>query len=145
MSRAAPGAVRFGVIGADHLHLFQMVDRLVTAGAVATAHAPSGGLVDRYARWRTGSEPRSADDIVGDESIELIVIAGIPAERSAVALDALRAGKHVVSDKPGVTTMAQLDEIRSAISERSGRPWTVLFSERCRNSRLCAWVQWWIE
>ena len=129
-------AVRFAVIGADHLHLFQMVDRLVAAGAAAVAHAPGGGLIGMYTGWQKASEERSADAILADESIPLVVLAGIPCERAAVAVAALRAGKHVLSDKPGVTTRAQLDEVRSAIGERRGRPWTVLFSERFENRAI---------
>lgn len=129
-------AVRFGVIGADHLHLFQMVDRLIAAGAVAAAHAPNGGLAGRYAGWRKESVERSADDILADDSISLIVVAGIPRERAAVAVAALRAGKHVLSDKPGITTMAQLDDVRAALEGRAGRPWTVLFSERFENRAI---------
>lgn len=129
-------SVRFAVIGADHLHLFQMVDRLVAAGATAVAHAPEGGLVGKYAGWRKESQERSADDILADESIALVVLAGVPSERAAVAMAALRAGKQVLSDKPGVTTVAQLEALRSAIGGRPGRPWTVLFSERFENRAI---------
>lgn len=128
--------VRFGVIGADHLHLFQMVDRLVAAGATAVAHAPSGGLVAMYAGWQKESQECSAHDILADDSISLVVLAGVPAERAPVAVSALLAGKHVLSDKPGVTTMAQLDAVRAAIGGREGRPWTVLFSERFENRAI---------
>ena len=128
--------MNFAVIGADHLHLFQMVDRLVVAGATAVAHAPNGGLVARYAGWRKESQERNADEILADDSIALIVIAGVPSERAAVAVAALQAGKHVLSDKPGVTTVAQLDELRAALVGRKGRPWTVLFSERFENRAI---------
>ncbi len=128
--------MRFAVIGADHLHLFQMVDRLVAAGATAVAHAPDGGLVGRYAGWRKESQERSADDILADESVALVVLAGVPSERAAVALAALRAGKQVLSDKPGVTTPAQLEALRSVLDGRAGRPWTVLFSERFENRAI---------
>lgn len=128
--------VRFAVIGVDHLHLFQMVDRLVGAGASAVAHAPGGGLISMYAGWRTESQERSADAILDDESIDLVVLAGVPCERAEVAVAALRAGKHVLSDKPGVTTQAQLAEIRKTIDGRGGRPWTVLFSERFENRAI---------
>lgn len=128
--------MRFAVIGADHLHLFQMVDRLVAAGATAAAHAPGGGLAGMYAGWRKESQERSAHDILADESIGLIVVAGVPSERAAVAVAALRAGKHLLSDKPGVTTIAQLDELRATLDGRPGRPWTVLFSERFENRAI---------
>ncbi|MGB0111866.1 MAG: Gfo/Idh/MocA family oxidoreductase, partial [Ilumatobacteraceae bacterium] len=56
--------------------------------------------------------------------------------RAEIALRAIAAGKHVVSDKPGLTTMAQLDAIRAAVAERPGRPWTVLFTERYENRAI---------
>jgi predicted dehydrogenase len=128
--------VRFAVIGADHLHLFQIVDRLVAAGAVAAAHAPVGGLIGKYGAWQRESVECTADAILADESIDLVVLAGVPSQRAAVAVAALRSGKHVMSDKPGVTTTAQLAEVRSAIAGRGGRPWTVLFSERFENRAI---------
>lgn len=134
-------AFRFAVIGADHLHLFELVDGLVTAGAIAAAHAPEGGLVEAYTGWQTGSQQRPADDILADDSIALVVLAGIPSRRAAVALAALRAGKHVLSDKPGVTASEQLAQIKSAIADRSGRPWTVLFSERFGNRAISAAIE----
>ena len=47
-----------------------------------------------------------------------------------------RAGKHVVTDKPGLTTMDQLDAVRAAIADKPGRPWTVLFTERYENRAI---------
>ncbi|MEZ5342068.1 MAG: Gfo/Idh/MocA family oxidoreductase [Acidimicrobiales bacterium] len=134
MTNGAP--VRFGVIGADHLHLFQMVDRLVKAGALAVAHAPQGGLIERYAGWQTESIEQSVERILADESIELVVLAGVPSERSAMAVAALHAGKHVVSDKPGIAHRSQLDDVEAALAGRTGRPWTVLFSERFENRAI---------
>ncbi len=69
------------------------------------------------------------------------MLAGVPSQRAAVAIAALRAGKHVLSDKPGVTTSDQLARIRSAVAERTGRPWTVLFSERFGNRAIGAAVE----
>jgi predicted dehydrogenase len=132
--------VRFAVIGADHLHLFQLVDRMIAAGAIAAAHAPQGTLAARYARWRSESVERTADEILADESIAVIVLAGVPSQRAALAVAALHADKHVLSDKPGVTSIEQLDEVRAAIAQRSGRPWTVLFSERFENRAIGAAV-----
>jgi len=58
------GAPSFAVIGADHLHLFELVGRLVDGGAVATAHAPLGGLATRYADWRPESTESTVEEIL---------------------------------------------------------------------------------
>ena len=132
--------LRFAVVGADHFHLFALVQGLVDAGGVAVAHAPNGGLIERYADWQSDSVERPVDEILADESIGLIVTAGVPCDRAGVALRAIRVGKHVLSDKPGVTTLAQLDELRGELDGRPGRPWTVLFSERFENRAIGAAV-----
>jgi len=125
--------VRFAVVGADHLHLFSLVAGLVDAGATPVAHAEAGDLMDAYAGWQAGSEPRPAEAILAAEDVDLVVTVGVPAERAEVALAAVEAGKHVLSAKPGVTSRADLDRLRAAVEGRPGRPWTVLFTERFEN------------
>ncbi len=127
---------RIAVVGADHMHLFEIVDRLVKAGAETVAHSAEGALVETYAGWRTDSVEMSYDDILADDSIDLVVTAAIPNRRAAIALAAIGANKHVITDKPGLTTMGQLDAIRAAVSGRPGRPWTVLFTERFENRAI---------
>src|SRR5262249_558886 len=62
------------------------------------------------------------------DDIDIVVTAAVPADRAAIVLDAARAGKAIVSDKPGVTTREQLDAVRA-----SGARWLVLFGERLGN------------
>ena len=127
---------RLALVGADHNHLYEIVDRLVKAGASAVAHTAEGQFVEHYSGWQEGSVERTYDDILADDSIDLIVTAAIPNRRADIALVAMAAGKHVVSDKPGLTTMAQLDAVRAAVADRPGRPWTVLFTERYENRAI---------
>ena len=133
------------MVGIDHLHLFELIDRLAKAGAETVAHAPGPGgspkLLERYAAWRTESERRTADGVIGDDAIDLVVTAAVPNRRAEIAVAAIEAGKHVVSDKPGVTTTAQLDTVRAACAGRAGRPWTVLFTERFENRAIAEAVR----
>jgi predicted dehydrogenase len=128
--------VRLALVGADHNHLYEIVDRLAKAGAEAVAHTPEGQFAEHYATWQTGSVEMTEEAILADDSIDLIVTAAIPNRRADIALAAIAAGKHVVSDKPGLTTMTQLDAIRAAVAGRPGRPWTVLFTERFENRAI---------
>ncbi len=124
------GGVGIGVVGIEHLHVFELVDGLVEAGCTAVAHvADPGPLTDAYAAWQGSSRSVSADELLADPEVELVVLAGVPAERAEAARAALEAGKDVLSDKPGVTTRAQLDDLRKVV-DASGRRWWVLFSER---------------
>ena len=149
MTGSAP--VRLAVVGADHPHVFQLVDSLVKVGVEAAAHTTAGDLVSAYGKWRPESRPLPLERIFGDDSIDLIVAAGIPSERADVAEAAIDAGKWVLSPKPGVTTREQLDRLSAKVSGhprqagnpgqagqpgrsvRRGRPWTVLCTERFEN------------
>ena len=71
----------------------------------------------------------SKEDIFADDGIDLILIAAIPADRAALSIAAMQAGKDVMSDKPGCVTLDQLAALRAAQAE-TGRIWSVDFSER---------------
>jgi predicted dehydrogenase len=89
-------------------------------------YAKEPDLADAFGRRHpAASRARDERDILEDPSIALIVSAAIPSERARVAVDAMRHGKDVVVDKPGATTLAQLDDLRRAQKE-SGRIYSVL-------------------
>ena len=133
--------VRVGVNGLDHNHVFEIVERIVKAGAVAACHVPEGGLLEHYEGWQVDSRAVTYGEMLADDTIDLIVTAAVPNRRAEIALAAIAAGKHVVTDKPGLTTMDQLDAIRAAIAGRAGRPWTVLFTERYENRAIAEAVR----
>jgi predicted dehydrogenase len=129
---ARRSSMRFAAIGLDHRHIFHMVGGLIEAGADCAGFDPTtsdervlAGFRERFADLA----PRSADELLDDPTIELIACAGIPCERAALAIRAMRAGKDVMVDKPGVTTLAQLAEVEACVAE-TGRIFSVCFSER---------------
>ena len=133
--------LRVAVAGVDHLHLFQIVDGLVRAGAVTVSHTPDGSLVGLYRDWRDTSRESSLAQILDDDAVDVVVTAAIPDQRAAITVAALRAGKAVVSAKPGVTTPEQLAEVTAALTGRPGRAWTVLFTERFENRAVAEAVR----
>ena len=123
----------FAVIGIEHLHVFELVNGLLDAGAHDVAYAGDDGpLLDLYAGWRSDVPRRTPEEILDDPGVDLVVLAGVPSKRADTAVAALSAGKAVLSDKPGVTTVEQLEAVTAAAG-RAGRPWWVLFSERFTN------------
>lgn len=60
---------------------------------------------------------------------DLALISAIPADRAALSIRAMQTGHDVMTDKPGCTTLAQLDQIKAAVAE-TGRIWSINFSER---------------
>ena len=121
----------FAVIGIDHRHCYTMAAHVAAAGGRLLGWATTGepgtlaGWVERF----PDAPRRREADLLADPDIALILLAGIPSERPAAAIRAMRAGKHVLSDKPGALTPTQLDTIREACA-RTGRRWAVDFSER---------------
>ena len=124
--------MRFAAIGLDHRHIFHMVGGLIEAGATCVGFDPvtSDERVLAGFRERFPTLPEStAESLLDDPAIDLIASAGIPSQRAALAIRAMRAGKDVMVDKPGVTTGAQLAAVEAAVAE-TGRIFSVCFSER---------------
>lgn len=68
-------------------------------------------------------------DALSDHSVELVDICLPPHLHVPVALDALRAGKHVVCEKPIATSLAEVDALRDAI-DVSGKQFFPVFQYR---------------
>jgi predicted dehydrogenase len=124
--------INFGVVGIEHPHAMNMVAGLLEAGATCSGYATAdGGLtyrqfVERFPNLDPVDDPRR---LIEDPAVDLIVSADEPARRADLAVVAMRAGKDVLLDKPGCTTLDQLDGIRRTVAD-TGRMWAVAFSER---------------
>ena len=129
------GKIRVGVIGLDHNHGLMLAARLWQAGATIVSHHATGPA-NNVAMRLLGPKARSlpVDAIIEDPTIDLIVTAAIPRDRGDIAVRALRAGKHVVADKPGVTTLEGL-AAHPALAE-TDRRWWVMFGERFENRAI---------
>jgi predicted dehydrogenase len=125
--------MRFAVIGIDHRHIYHMINGLIGAGAECAGFVSQTsdvkileGIGERF------PDLKSVPDggvFIDDPSIDIIVTAAVPNERAAIAIAAMKAGKDVMSDKPGITDYAQLAEIEKIVAE-TGRIFSICFSER---------------
>ncbi|MCP4005301.1 MAG: Gfo/Idh/MocA family oxidoreductase [bacterium] len=133
MSNSLP-PIRVAAIGLDHGHIFGMAHSVVAAGAELVSFFPStGGLAEIFAKAhpdaRAVADPR---EILEDDTIQLVLCAAVNADRAAIGLDVMRHGKDFMSDKPGVTTLEQLAEVRRVQAD-TGRIYSICFSERFEN------------
>ena len=80
---------------------------------------------ERYPRARRVDDPRR---ILEDDGIALIVSAAISCERAALGIAAMRHGKDFMVDKPGMTSLAQLAEVRKVQTETK-RIYSICYSE----------------
>ncbi len=123
---------KFAAIGLDHRHIYHQVGQLIELGCECVGWWTEGepdtleGFIKRFPEL-----PRvdRKDELLDDPEIRLVVSAGVPSDRAALAIDAMRAGKDVMVDKPGVTNLGALETIKKTQAE-TGRIWSVNFSER---------------
>lgn len=124
--------MRFAAIGLDHRHIYHMVGELLAAGATCAGYCPEtsdprvlAGFRERFPALRE----LSREALLDDASVQAIVCAAVPRDRAAAAADAMRRGKDVMVDKPGVTTFDELAVVERAVAE-TGRIFSICFSER---------------
>lgn len=122
--------IKFAAIGINHAHIYGQVDCLKRGGAQFVAfHAVEDDLAkvfgEKYPEARRVADRR---EILEDPSIAVITTAAIPGDRAEIALSAMRHGKDVLTDKPGMTTFAELEEIQR-VQKETGRIFSVLYSE----------------
>lgn len=130
MSAAAP--LRFGVIGIDHPHVLEQVGRLLELGCECAGWHTDGELRPLDAFRQQFPQLGRIDDrrrLLEDPAVALIVTAAVPDTRAGIAIAAMTHGKDVMADKPGCTTLGQLEEVRRT-QAATGRIWSVCFSER---------------
>ncbi|QAY75426.1 Gfo/Idh/MocA family protein [Sphingosinicella sp. BN140058] len=124
--------IRFGVIGLDHAHIYGMTDAMIRGGGTPTAFYAADPAQIATFRKRYGNGvrlARSEAEILDDKSIQLIVGAPIPDLRAPLGIRAMRAGKDYLGDKPAITSLAQLADVRRAVKE-TGRKFAIMYSER---------------
>lgn len=123
-------SIKFAAIGLTHSHIYGQTDCLLRAGAEFVAfHEPLDELAapfaERYPQARRVADRRA---ILEDQAVQMVLTAAIPAERAEISVAAMRHGKDVMSDKPGMTTLEQFAEVRRVQAE-TGRIFSVCYSE----------------
>jgi len=118
---------RFAVIGLDHRHVYDLTDGLLIAGATCAGYDPvtSDPRVLAGFRKRFPDIPaRDRQALLDDPTVDFIVLAAIPRDRAWLAVEAMRRGKDVMVDKPGVTDPEDLVKLRETVAG-TGRIWSV--------------------
>jgi predicted dehydrogenase len=136
------GATRFAVVGLRHPHGESMAEALVEAGGELVSYAEDDGeLASGFEETFPGARrARSPDQILVDGTVDLVVSAAVPRERSGIAVAAMEHGKDVLLDKPACTTADQVGALRE-VSVATGRHLAVWFDERIDNPAALAAVE----
>ena len=123
-------SIRIAAIGLTHSHIYGQVDCLVREGATfvgfwSDEEDVAVPFAEKYPQAKRVADRR---ELLDDKSIHMILTSAIPAKRAEIALAAMRAGKDVMSDKPGMTSLEQLGEIKR-VQQETGRIFSVCYSE----------------
>lgn len=131
-------AVRIGLIGAGDYAKSMLLPNFKNFGAEFRTIATATGVTARAVGEQYGFQScaSSADEILNDHEVNLIVVATRPASHGEFARRALAAGKHVFVEKPLAVSDQELDGVLAATS--SGGELMVGFNRRFSPLALAA-------
>ena len=131
---ARAARIRFAAIGMNHGHINGQTDAVIRGGGeLVSFYAKEPELAAAYGkRYPQAKLARSEQEILEDPRIQLVVSASIANERAPLGVRAMRHGKDFMADKPGITTLQQLAEVKTVQAETK-RIYSILYSERHEN------------
>ena len=127
--------IRFSVIGINHDHIHSQVAAAIRGGGqFVSFYAKEADLAANFAkRYPQVSQARSEKEILEDNSLQLVVSAAVPVDRAPLGILVMQHGKDFMADKPGITTLAQLAEVRR-VQKATKRIYSIMYSERFENA-----------
>ncbi len=133
---ATPNApkIRFSVININHSHIYGMVDAVTRGGGqLVSFYAKEPELAAAFSKRYPSVKPaRSQKEILEDDTIQVVLSSGIPVERAPLGIEVMQHGKDYLVDKPGITTLEQLEEVRR-VQKETKRMYIIMYSERLEN------------
>ena len=127
--------IRFAAIGLNHGHINGQVNAVLRGGGeLVSFYAKEPELIAKFQRdFPQAKLARSEQEILDDKTIQLVVSASIPVDRAPLGIRVMKAGKDFMVDKPGVTSLEQMAEVRK-VQAATKRIYSILFSERLENA-----------
>ena len=127
----AKSRIKFAVCGMSHDHIYGMIGAVTRGGGEFIA--AWAGEPDKIATFKTRfpniKMVATQNEIIDDPTIQLVLSSQVANERAPLGVRAMRHGKDFLADKPGITTLAQLAEVRKTIAETK-RIYAIMYSER---------------
>jgi predicted dehydrogenase len=125
-------SLTLSILGIDHGHIFDMLDEMIKEGCKCNHFWTEGSpltLKEFKKKYPNIKRVENKTEILNDDTVDMILISSIPKDRANLSIEVLKAGKDVMVDKPGCTTLSQLHDLKRAVKE-TGKIWSVNFSER---------------
>ena len=126
--------IKFAVIGMNHGHIYGQAEAVIRGGGqLVSYYAKEPDLVTAFAKRHPQAKLASSEkEILDDKSIQLVLSSAIANERAPLGVRVMKSGKDFMSDKPGITTLEQLAEVRK-VQKQTGRIYSIMYSERLEN------------
>ncbi len=126
--------LRCAVIGINHNHIYSQVDAVVRGGAeLVSFHAKENDLAAAFAkRYPNAKRVSDEREILEAKDIQLVLSSITPVERAPLGIRVMQHGKDYMADKPGITTLEQLAQVRK-VQAATGRIYSIMYSERLEN------------
>lgn len=123
--------IQFSVCGMSHDHIYGMVGAVQRGGGeLVSAWASEPDKLAAFTkRFPSAKIVKTQEEIINDPSIQLVLSSQIANERAPLGIKVMKHGKDYLSDKPGITTLEQLAEVRKTIAETK-RIYAIMYSER---------------
>jgi len=123
-------SIRFSVCGMSHDHIYGMVGAILRGGGVlVAAYGAEPDKASAFAKaFPQAKMVSSEEEVLDDPSTQLVLSSTIPNQRAPLGVRVMKRGKDYLSDKPGVTTLGQLAEVRKTIAE-TRRTYAIMYSE----------------
>jgi predicted dehydrogenase len=123
-------SIKFSVCGMSHDHIYGMVGAMQRGGGVlVSAYGAEPEKVAAFTkRFPDVKMARSEEEILNDPAIQLVLTSTRNVDRAPLGVRVMKRGKDFLTDKPGITTLEQLAEVRKTVAETS-RIYGILYSE----------------
>jgi predicted dehydrogenase len=126
--------INFSVIGINHSHIYGQADAVIRGGGqLVSFHAKEDDLAAAFSKkYPQAKRVTDEKEILEDKSVHLVLSSIIPNERAPLGIRVMQHEKDYMSDKPGITSLEQLAEVRR-VQKQTGRIYSIMYSERFEN------------
>jgi predicted dehydrogenase len=125
---------RFAFAGFRHGHILDLltgVEERADTEVIACCEEDAGARAELAAKGRVKITHDDFEKMLCDVECDVVAIGDYYARRGALAIAALHAGKHVLSDKPLCVSVAEFNEIEKLAAEKKRSVFLQLDSRGC--------------
>ncbi len=131
--RPQTARIKFSVVGLNHGHINSQTDAVIRGGGELVAvYAKEPDLSAAFVKRYPQAKLAASEAAILESDVHLVLSAAIPDERAPLGIRVMQHGKDYMADKPGITSLEQLAEVRR-VQAQTRRIYSIMYSERLEN------------